>query len=111
MRPIRSCPNSACIGTPKISVIGEAGAHWRVGAARCAAQRASFSVTPALVQPPASDRRRDGKPSLHERAIRLALLVLERPERLIRGYRRADLVVVPGPLRLRRLFHFDEIRR
>src|SRR5688572_12051210 len=44
---------------------------------------------------------------LDERAASLG----QRTERLLRGDRRADLVVVPRTLRLRRLLHLDEISR
>src|SRR5437660_6923081 len=45
--------------------------------------------------------------SLHQRA----LAILQRAERLIGRDRRAHLVIVPGSLRLRRLFHLDQVRR
>src|SRR5882672_3353356 len=64
---MRSWPNSACVGTPKISVMR----------------------------------------LLHQGAAALFLGT----ERLIRRNRGADLVVVPGVLRLRRLLHLEQIRR
>src|SRR5882724_10466085 len=41
----------------------------------------------------------------------LAATLIERTERLLGRDRRADLVVVPGILRLRRLLDLDEVRR
>src|SRR5438034_11683319 len=69
MSPIRSWPNSACVGMPN-TVTGE-----------------------ALL--------------FHQRTLAL----IQGAECLVRGDRRAQLVVIPWPLRLRRLLDLVEIHR
>src|SRR5689334_22389623 len=92
MSPIRSCPKSACVGTPKIVVMepivvpAKAGTHHRE------------------TGPPLSRGRRLPA-SFDQRAAALLL----GSERLVGRDGRADLVVVPRVLRLARLFHFHEV--
>src|SRR5580765_1688361 len=87
---MRSCPNSACAGMPN-TVIGEA---WPLPAARWGG--------PLRPLPP---RGRAPGLLLHQGAIPL----IDRPERLGGGNGRAQLVVVPRRLGLRRLLHLEEV--
>src|SRR5437870_7740920 len=64
-----------------------------------------FSIA-ARAQLPKCGGRSWTDASLHQRT----LAVLERPKRLIRGNRRANLVIVPRTLRLRRLLDLDQVR-
>src|SRR5689334_25181017 len=98
MSPISSCPKRACVGKPKMVIylrstktVAARKPRWR-GCFRSQRRFASCFRTTA---------------SLDERT----LAVFQRPERLIRGNRCADLVVVPFVLRFGGLLHFDQIRR
>src|SRR6188768_409311 len=96
MSPIRSWPNSACVGTPKISVMA-----WR----RAGYGRADAAVPAAPLTFRSS--RGNARCLFHQRAFP----VLERTECLLGRDRRLDLVVVPRCLRLGGLLDLHEIRR
>src|SRR5262249_10654550 len=63
-------------------------------------------VAPLTTSPPRPGSVAPARLFLNE----LASALIERPESLLRGYRCADLVVVPWVLRLRRLLDLNEIR-
>src|SRR5262249_53875714 len=87
MRPISNCPNRACELMPKISNMGGPPIGGR-------AKQASF---PRLVLGSALDQR--------------ATAFSQRAEGLVRRNGGAELVVVPRPLRLRRLLDLEQIHR
>src|SRR5262249_12078926 len=93
MSPIRSCPNSAWVGMPKISLMFDQGMRDEGKGTKKTASTSSFRLSPSSFV------------LLDERAAAFLL----RPERLLGGGGAAQLVVVPRTLRFGGFLDLEQI--